>query len=253
MNPEVSICMCSYRRAPLLRRTLESIAEQRFPSLEVVVCEDGDDGGATRAVCEEFGARYFQRKNRPDQPYSNPAAPFNIAIRRARGEILILQNPECRHAAPDVIERLAAPHRSESHLAVFAAVMALDVVGNQLLWYCHPRYSARPFFFCGSVRREHVWRIRGFDEDFTGYGYDDDFFALCLNSVGVRFVFRDDVPVEHQWHEGTNCFGLKTNHAMFQKKLQEFSVRGPESNAGREWGSLEPANMTMVKVGEIQR
>lgn len=241
---KVSICMAAYKRAPLLRITLESIRRQDADDVEIVVCEDGDDGGWTRSVCEKFGAKYFQRKRRPDQPYSNPAIPTNIAIRQATGELLILQNPECRHAADDVIEKLTAPHRSDRRLAVFATVEALQENGSHWQWYCHPLFRRAPYFFCGSVLRENVIEAGGFDEDFGrgtgGYGFDDDFFSLCLAKRGVLFQFRDDIPVKHQWHESTNCFGLESNKVLFDEKVVRL-MDNPEwtANAGQLWGSLE--------------
>lgn len=240
MKPEVSICMCSHNRSRLLRNTLESIHAQPCENVEVIICEDGDDGGWTRGVCEEFGARYFQRWDRPDHPYSNPAIPWNIAIRQAQGDILILQNPECRHDSLDVIEKLAAPHREQNHLAVFATVMALNPAGAPWQWYCHPTHNARPFFFCGSIRREVVFRIRGFEEDFEFYGYDDNYFAICMAFSGITPVFRDDVPVQHQWHESTNCFGLQTNEALYNEKVRSLTNGDiePACNIGREWGRI---------------
>lgn len=234
--------MCSYRRAHLLRNTLESIKRQNYPDLEIIVCEDGDDGGATRRVCEEYGARYAQRKDRPDQPYSNPSIPWNIAIRQATGDILILQNPECMHVGEDAIAKLVEPHWLEERVAVFATTAALHPDGRFHQWYCHPKYSARPFFFCGSLRREDVWNVGGFDEDFGrqvgGYGYDDDFFAFCLSCSGVRFLFTDQVMVHHQWHEGTNCYGLESNQDLFVRKLGEVQsgIRDFRCNTRRGWG-----------------
>lgn len=244
MTPEVSIVMCAYQRAALLRKTLESIARQNFPSLEVVICEDGDDGGWTRGVCEEFGARYFQRKNRPDQPYSNPAIPHNVAIKNALGDILILQNPECLHVTPDTIEKLVAPHRKDDRIATFASVMSLRPDGAADGWYCHPVHSARPFFFCGSLRREVTHTLRGFDEDFGrgvgGYGFDDDSFAFRLQIYGVRFQFlpESEVLVHHMAHDKAHCWGLQSNEELFRKKMEQLvsGQIGVAANTEDGWG-----------------
>lgn len=241
--PECSIVITARNRAPLLRATLESIARQKFPSLEVIVVEDGKDNGETEEACARYGARYFLRKNRPDVPYSSPAVPCNIGLCRARGEVIILQNAECVHAGPDVIEQMVAPHRTRKNLAVFPAISARTPEGQHWHWYVHSKLDSgpRPFFFCGSVRREIVHRLRGLDEDFKFYGWDDDFFALCLQFAGVNFNFRDDIIVHHQWHPGTNCYGLQSNAELFRLKADGLlsGKRGPESNLGREWGSLD--------------
>jgi len=240
---EVSIVMPSRNRAPLLRVTLESIARQCFPSLEIIVVEDGKDNVETEEACALYGARYFLRKNRPDVPYSNPSVVMNIGLRRAEGEIIILQNAECAHAGPDVIEKLAVPHRARKNLAVFAAVSARTPEGAHDHWYVHPVADAgqRPFFFCGSLRREVVHRLRGFDEDFKLYGWDDDDFAVRLACEGIEFSFREDIIVHHQWHPGTNCYGLQSNVEVYQRKVKQFDAGeiGTARNLGREWGSLD--------------
>lgn len=240
--PEVSIVMTAYRRSALLRRTLESIFRQQFSGLEVIVVEDGDDAGWTRGACEEFGAHHFQRKNRPDTPYANPSVPVNIGLRRATGDVIVLQNAECEHISPNTIELLTAPHREKSNLAVFAAVMAMRQDGSESNWYCHPKESPRPFFFCGSLRREWVEKLRGFDERFKWYGFDDDFWALCLQFSGVEFVFRDDIRVNHNWHESAGfCYGIEFNGELYNEQVRALLERRrtPTSNLDREWGSLE--------------
>ncbi len=242
--PEVSIVMTARLRATLLRRTLESIfAQYSRPTTEIIVVEDGSDGGETLAVCNHFGVSYYLRRNRPDVPYSNPAVPINIGLRRATGEVVILQNAECAHAAPDAIERLVAPHRAKNNIALFASVSARHPDGQHWHWYVHPFLDAgpRPFFFCGSLRREHIERLRGMDEDFKGYGYEDDDWAARLGMIGVEFRFDTDIVIHHQWHPSTNCFGLESSRAVYNAKVAAVKRKelGPERNIGREWGSLE--------------
>jgi len=241
--PETSIIMTAYRRADLLANTLESIYRQTFKDFEVIVVEDGDDGGAIRQLCERYGLRYFQRKNRPDVLFSNPAIPTNIGIRRAEGEVVIIQNAECLHHSPELIEALTAPHRTEKNLAVFASVSARSPDGTHWHWYVHPEKDCRkrPFFFCGSVRREHIWRVQGLCEALPAYGYDDDILALQLQRIGVKFCFPGDIIAHHQWHTATGCWGIQKNQEIFREIMDKFMRHELpiETNAGREWGSLD--------------
>lgn len=244
MTPEVSIVMTARNRAPLLGVTLETIARQGgFGFAEVIVVEDGRDDGETERLCRFYGARYFLRRNRPNVPYSNPAVPINIGLRQAQGEIVILQNAECRHVG-NVISALAAPHRSAPNLAVFAAVSSLTPEGAHDHWYVHPTLDAgpRPFFFCGSMRRENFIRLEGMDESFKGYGWEDDFFAFQIKRAGIDFRFLGDAVVEHQWHPHSGfCYGIEETAKLYQEKMAAFA-RGElliESNAGREWGKCD--------------
>lgn len=237
----ISVVMTAYKRADLLAKTLESIKTQSLSEeMEVIVVEDGDDGGATKRACEGY-AKYFQKSKRPDVPYRNPASVINVGLRRAAGEFIVIQNAECYYVEPgNSIDRLVAPVRESHRNVAFASVMALNPDGSGYAWYCHPQESARPFFFCGAIHRSLVEQLRGMDEDFTGYGFDDDNFAIRMQFAGARFIFTD-VRVNHQWHVGTNCYGLETNAQLFNEKvaaLVEGRI-GVEANVGREWGSLD--------------
>lgn len=135
----------------------------------------------------------------------NPAPLLNEGVRKARGEILILQSPECEHVGTEVIEQLVTPHLTEDDIAVFAEVLALKPEGGTQS-YCDAICNPRPYFFCGSIRKK--WLVQfPFDESFTKYGGEDVDLAKRLGRAGVRFVFLGESSrVHHHWHgypEGT--------------------------------------------------
>lgn len=177
--PKVSIIMPYWNRGMQLDRTLESIARQDVKNLEVVLVPDS--------------------RKRSDQVWLNPAPLWNEGLRRATGDILILQSPECLHFQNDTIARLC---EVEKGFALFANVMAVNRNGLNDHWYCHHEHRPVPWFFCGSIHRETLGDVR-FDESFKGYGGEDIKFASDLEKAGVRFTWNDKTFVEHQWHEFT--------------------------------------------------
>lgn len=207
-----SIVITSYRRPTLLRNTLRSMMKHqgRKEPCDVVVVEDGWDGGETERVVKEAGARYFVRRDRPEDSY-NPSVALNIGIRAAKGDVLIIQNAECRHSNGLVtaLEKVAPGE------AWFASVMALHADGTNLGWYSHPKHRPVPWFFCGAIRRENMLE---FDERFTGSGYDDVDMARRLKLAGVKFRWLP--PVEalayHQWHEP--FVGNSSMNAVYEEK-----------------------------------
>src|SRR5262245_30450924 len=85
--PLISVLIPTYNRAPLLRRSLESLVNQTLPpdDFEVVVVDDGSTD-ATSVVCEEFASRlrlhyYYMQKS------GNPAAK-NLGVFAAAGPLL---------------------------------------------------------------------------------------------------------------------------------------------------------------------
>src|SRR5687767_13081485 len=105
--PEASVVITSYRRAHLLRNTLESIRAQRTDCETIVVSDGGDDDEYwVYSDFEIAGMEIYLREriNRPEVLYSNQSVPLNMGVEWAEGDILILQNAECMHEG-NVIEK----------------------------------------------------------------------------------------------------------------------------------------------------
>jgi len=227
-NTMISLVMTSYNRPHLLKNTLDSFLREDFKDYEIIVVDDGADD-ETPVICEEYGVRYCH-PSRPDPTARrNSARPLNCGLRQAIGDIIILQNAECKHIDSQTIEKLTALVTPTN--AVFARVIALNEDGTERELYCGID-RPRPYFFCGAIKREWFERLRGFDEDFIGAGWEDDDFADRLRREGVEFIFTD-ILVHHQWHPPA-VYELYANQSVYERKKSEPTVR----NIGREWGEL---------------
>jgi glycosyltransferase involved in cell wall biosynthesis len=226
----VSIVLTTFNRPNQLNNTLTSIVRQQYPALEIIVVDDGFDV-QTPQLCARFPVQYI-KLNRP-QSWKNSSLPNNIGIRRATGNIIIVQNAECMHIDSCAVERLAALVTDNN--AVFAHVQAINSRGTPIQWYCGPEKPVA-FFFCGAMKRDRFLRMRGFDEDFTGPGFDDDDFQARLMHDSVEFVFSD-ILVHHQWHLPSPVEYLSMQ-AVFEKKLADMQAGriGTARNLNREWG-----------------
>jgi glycosyltransferase involved in cell wall biosynthesis len=240
-NPIASVIMTAYNRSHLLPATLESIFKQQY-SFEVIVVEDGFDGGETKKVCEKFPVRYFCRRDRPELDFSNPSVPNNIGIRQARGKVLIFQNAENIHLTVDSIQQLSEVVLANPKITAFASVWAADPNGNFMQWYVHPEFIPRPLFFCQAIDKEIVLHMRGFDEDFLYYGCEDDDFTRRLAQLGINNKFMRDVIVKHQWHppcekpEDTDRSNM--HRAINAQLYKEKAIETPVRNINREWGKI---------------
>lgn len=232
-----SLVITTFNRSAQLAATLESIVPQ-FPD-EIVIVDDGDDSETPLVVdrlMQSYGhTRYIRLGREQSVSFRNPSYPMNVGIRAATGDIVILQNAECRHQDPQTIQKLTAFVTPAN--AVFAHVVALDQSGSPLMDYCSP-VQPRPYFFCGAIRRDILLRLRGFDEDFYGAGYDDDDLAARLAGEGVQFVYTD-VLVHHQWHSPAGIYSdAEQMRQLFEEKCAAMirGELGTARNMGREWG-----------------
>jgi GT2 family glycosyltransferase len=236
-QPTVSIVISTFNRNPQLHQTLHSIRGQGFAG-EVIVVDDGDlrhGYPSAKLLCETFGARWLPCRRPPSPSFRNPSLPNNMGIRAASGEVVILQNAECRHDAADTIARLVSLVTPTS--AVFARVTSQQADGSPGLLYCGEE-NPRPYFFCGAIYREHLVRLRGFDEDYTGAGFDDDDLSDRLGASGVEFVYSS-VPVTHLWHPPAGDYSdVDAMRQLYQEKTAAMlrGELGLERNVGKTWG-----------------
>lgn len=88
MLPLISICVPTYGQPQLLQRCLQSIAEQDYPNIEVIVSDDTPDE-RVKIVCNEFKdsipLQYFH-----NCPSLGSPANWNAALDKAKGEFLLL-------------------------------------------------------------------------------------------------------------------------------------------------------------------
>lgn len=240
----VSIVLSCYNRGKQLRKTLESIEAQKYDrhDLEVIVVEDGNDG-LTEIVARDFKARYFRTKRTDLPAFQNPSRVHNIGIKHANGEVVILQGGEVMYetkpyALNHLVELASLPYY------VSPIVKSLGPGGEFLEWYSHPREGARAGWiinFCLAVRREYVLEVGGFEESYTGYGFEDDQLTFCLRKLGLGAKYAEDVIVSHQHHSRNNYnFEYPEGLAQFNGFVADVNrgLRPAVSNYGKDWGRL---------------
>jgi GT2 family glycosyltransferase len=233
-----SIIITTFNRNAQLTLTLDSIRCVQGFEGEVIVVDDGDGAHghpSAALVCDTFKVRRISTRRPSSTEFRNPAFPNNVGIRAATGDVVILQNAECKHVDPKTIKKLTALVTPTT--AVFARVVALNQDGSHQMVYCGPE-NPRPYFFCGAIRRDILVRLRGFDEDYWGAGYDDDDLADRLAGEGIAFAYSD-IEVHHQRHPPAGDYSSASEmHALYQEKTAAMlrGELGTVRNVGRDWG-----------------
>ena len=104
---KVSIVMTAYNRKDQLRFTLETISNSIYLNLEIIVVDDASDEHE-RFDTEDRRTDYENklyyeldvkviRINKEDKTWINPCMSYNIGIKEATGDIIIIQNSEVCH------------------------------------------------------------------------------------------------------------------------------------------------------------
>lgn len=223
---KVSIIMAYYNRKKLLYRTLTSISKSVVKDIEVIVVDDASsEGEKINDLTIEFPFLKVITVDIKDKWYSNPCVPLNIGIKKAIGEILVLQNPECMYLH-DVLNSIIHRVTKENYLSIstynvdekfmenidnriesdtlLGDILNLPQIGvgdNKCGWYNHSKFRPTHYNFCSAITKKNMDKLNGFDERYAnGIAFDDSEFISRVGFLGLNKEINDDVIVLHQYH-----------------------------------------------------
>lgn len=222
-------------RLPQLLLTLRSIAGQREARIECIVVEQSHRKEIEGALPP--WVRYIHQPVGESDPY-NRAATFNTGALAARGRILVLHDND-----------MLVPERYAAELAAHAASgwEAIDlkrfifylteeetkrVLGDRRLTLRERSESVIQNLHGGSVAitRDGYAAIGGLDEDFVGWGGEDnDFWERAETLRATRFGY---LPIVHLWH-APQSEKLQANDAPAVKRYFELARVPAEERIAR--------------------
>ena len=257
---KISVLTTIYNRPEHLRLLVASLAAQTRRPDEIIVADDGSDAATVEAMSHCLARCGFPATVvRQEKDGYRLAAARNKAIRAATGDYLLFLDCDIG-LLPDAVavhERLAAPRRllcgnramldESATKALVAAAPAPSAADWELAWARSDgrerSEAARLFARQSALRRWHlarphkpkllgchfslfrddVIRVNGFDENFVGWGYEDDDFARRLYKAGVEPRSAiEEARAMHLWHpslapQALNRHRDRPNRAYFRR------------------------------------
>jgi glycosyltransferase involved in cell wall biosynthesis len=229
-QPEIALLVSTYQRPWHLRRALLSIALQRGLNcgIEVVVTDDGSTD-ETRSVVDQFADTI----DFPVHFTTHPHVTFQLARCRNEGVLastapyLLFLDGDCvlppDHVAihlarrkPGItmagnfvrIDQAASERVDEATIRSGEFMKWVKTDEHRLLrkqirqarWYQWWRHPTKPKLIGNNVGiwRSDYKRINGYDENFEGWGCEDDDLRLRLRRAGVRI--HSILPWTHTYH-----------------------------------------------------
>jgi glycosyltransferase involved in cell wall biosynthesis len=227
---DVTIVVPVFNRRDALAQTLYPIYLGSRLTTEIIIVNDGSTEEIRSAILiPPFSDLRYIRLDRPGQ-WKNPGRALNVGLRLAQGEVTII----CHNGIVpegDAIDRLYDAVIVSPDTATLARIEEnrQEVSGSKL-----------PYFLLGAMGRRHFQEVRGYDEDFTEYGYEDDDLAVRLIAKGIKFVHRSDILGTHLPHGRHDLMGeMQRMQALHQRKMEQFNRGeiGIVRNLDREWGA----------------
>jgi len=208
--PFLSVVIPTWNRAPLLRKTLDSLMVQDYPPdrWEIVVADDGSTDD-TATVCAEYRRRSPVPLRHALGPHGGINAARNTGMAHARGDALVFLDDD-ENAAPDHLSRIAA------HLVAHPQVAGVGGpyrdAGDSRIRTCAgcelgasrlpvDTISEVPQLLGGNmtIRRADLDAVGPFDTSLSGRGDEQEWFTRA----GRRFLYDPDLFILHRRDEIT--------------------------------------------------
>lgn len=227
---KISIVTAYYNRKKLFENTLISISKQLDDhklDLEVIVVDDGsDEDERLEDLLEKYSFLRIIRLEKKDKWYFNSCIPFNIGFKEAKGDIIVLQNPECTHYG-DILKYAVENITQKNYISFACFSLGIETTNDieaylnnaeklkQLIqnnnvgyigdgvdcWYNHSIVNPKGYHFCAAITKQNLYDLGGFDERFArGIAFDDNEFLYRINLKGLEIQIIDDPIVLHQNH-----------------------------------------------------
>lgn len=254
----ISIVTAYYNRKQLFINTLQSIKQQNSKYLlEVIAVDDGsEENERLEDLVSEFPFLKIIRIEKKNKWYHNSCIPFNIGFKAAKGDKIIIQNPECFHYG-NILDYTEKNLLKNTYLSfgcfsldkastdnineVFAEKKIREVIkkNDEIVkndgdagWYNHSLHRPTAYHFCTSITKNDLQSLGGFDELYAlGIAYDDDEFLSRIKKKNLKIQFIDDEIVLHQNHYSPNSDSFQNreykvhligrNERLFKKLAQK--------------------------------
>ena len=184
---DISVAICSHNRSGMLKIVLESLADQTFPAerFEVVVTDDASSDD-TQAMLQSIRIPYRLVNVRHEVNRGITAA-RNTCLLHSRGRVIIFvdddvichqqlleehwnfQTAHPRCICNGWVNHVAEPKRPS------CPKLRLEDLSNGYFWTSNV-----------SVRREYLFQVGLFDENFIEYGYEDKDMGMMLKAIGIK-------------------------------------------------------------------
>jgi len=232
----LTVVILYWNRAKQLMKTLESFTHSEYKDFNVVIV-DNNSPVPIELPSLPYEVRIIRLTN---QNYNFIAAHnygFYYTLKEICPDRIIMQHAECYHKG-DVI---SYANRVNDETYISFACYSIGTGGEpetvmienrpmkfdgDNAWYNHPTYRPRKTHFCSAITANNLRKLNGFDERFCdGLWYDDDYFLLQLERLGLKIELTTDPFVYHQNHEIAwgDAAPIYRNQILYNKLKNETS------------------------------
>ncbi len=252
MKTSIALIINTYDQPDYLRRVLAAVGAQTLLPAEVIVADDGSDH-QTAAAFKGWPGRKNIRSEHVWQAHQDfrRSRILNMAIAKTTADYIVFLDGDTLPHPKFVADHraLAKPRRfTQGHRALIGhsaarsfgrggaeflkqrwdALIEGDVKGwkNLYRWplpLFRTRRDLRGVRGCNlGVWREHLVKVNGYNEEFTGWGREDSELAVRLMNSGVlRRDVRGWAVCYHLWHAPMSRAKVPANDQLLSDAIKE--------------------------------
>ena len=249
-TPLVSVLIPHFNQVQFLRECVESVREQSYPEIEIVVVDDAStDPGVEEMLGELEGAGDVTVVRLSEN--GGPSRARNVGLERCSGRYILPVDSDNK-LLPDAVERLVA-QLSEAPEDVGFIYPNLQYFGNREDYYEVPEYNMYTLLYgnfcdtCSLLDREIFEAGERYREEIK-LGHEDWEFVLRLAARGVRGeAARGPTLLYRKW--GFNRSDL-VDHAgdKFEELLAEIS---PFKGREAEVKAAESPALSVIALDDL--
>jgi glycosyltransferase involved in cell wall biosynthesis len=235
-QPLVTICIPAYKQVDFVKRALESVREQDYRPLEVIVSDDSPDGSLEEDITM-YRDSFFLTYQHNLRPLGSPRN-WNQALSQAKGDYVLLLHQDDWLSEPSSIHQFVDPFLADPKVnIVFGRSKPVDRQGREI---DIPEFQQKVKRLIDSPDRLILGNLLGHPSNVMvrnglGLSYDARYVWLVdleyyrrVLLLGGRSVFLDRILVEVGLHPDqiTNSVGedrvtLLREHLLFAEGMGE--------------------------------
>lgn len=230
MNKDlVSVVIPTYKRSDDLPRAIESVLNQTYSNIEIIVVDDNGNGSEYQLATEKRLKKYIEKGEITYIKHAtnkNGSAARNTGIRNSNGTYIALLDDDDYFYKDKIKKQVDYLTLHEEFDAVYCFIRTKGVIANEnkqegnlavnvLLMNCFLQTSSLLF------KKESLVAINGFDESF--YRHQDYEMLLRFFRHGYEIGCVNEVLVEYGDNKGLNVPNGEKTEKIKQKYLTTFS------------------------------
>ncbi len=192
----MSVVICSWNRKDYLRSTLQSVQNQTYSDIEIIVVDNRSEDGSIEMVRKEFPK--VKLIIMPDSFYG-ACETFNIGFANSTGEFIAILDDDVS-LIPEWIERIVAKFHKEPNKTALIASKIIGPAG--LTWPSKEKQDSE--FLCGDfvgagamVRRDALNRTRYYPKEYFVF-WNEEVLAAQLLNLGYRLLYLPSAITYHK-------------------------------------------------------